>query len=115
VAVVTTSVCLATVWSKNSNAMSFASMNALALMKQCADCQTAISSAVEEQRTIAAQLARQAAELANEAGREPESGDAVIIREEYTSGVTDRISLQTDGKIPARRRQLQTASNFFIT
>lgn len=95
--------------------MSFASMNALALMKQCADCQTAISSAVEEQRTIAAQLARQAAELANEAGREPESGDAVIIREEYTSGVTDRISLQTDGKIPARRRQLQTASNFFIT
>ena len=90
-------------------------VDALALMKQCADCQTAISSAVEEQRTIAAQLARQAAELANEAGREPESGDTAIIREEYTSRVTDRISLHTDGKIPARRRHLQTVSNFFTT
>ena len=90
-------------------------VEALALMKQCADCQSAISSAVEEQRTIAAQLARQAAELASEAGREPENAIRPFVADEYTSRVADRPVFQSDGKKPARRRHIQSVSNSFTT
>ena len=90
-------------------------VDALALMKQCADCQSAIAAAVEEQRTIAAQLALQAAELASEAGREPDNAIRPYLTEENTSRVADRPFFQTDGKKPARRRLIQSVSNSFTT
>jgi len=58
---------------KASNETISTTFNVLSLMKQCAQSQAAIATAVEEQRTIASTLARHAVELASQAGGAPES------------------------------------------
>lgn len=82
----------------------------LALMKQCSESQSTIAAAVEEQRNIASQLARQAHELATEAGSDtPSSLGTAIPQIKYTPransySVTEVIK-------PSRRRQMQSISH----
>lgn len=82
----------------------------LALMKQCSESQSTIAAAVEEQRNIASQLARQANDLATEAGGDstPSFGNAMT-ETNYTPRVTSYSS--GDSVKSNRRRQLQSVSH----
>lgn len=82
----------------------------LALMKQCSESQTTIAAAVEEQRNIASQLARQAHELATEAGSDAPSSVGLLMPE--TSYMPRKSSYPTtDVAKSGRRRQIQSVSH----
>ena len=82
----------------------------LSLMKQCSESQSTIAAAVEEQRNIASQLARQAHELATEAGTDnsPSSGHSMADTS-YMPRITSYSS--AEGVKSNRRRQLQSISH----
>lgn len=82
----------------------------LALMKQCSESQSTIAAAVEEQRNIASQLARQAHELATEAGSDnsPASG----LSSTDTSYMPRINSYSSADSVKSnRRRSLQSVSH----
>lgn len=82
----------------------------LSLMKQCSESQSTIAAAVEEQRNIASQLARQAHELATEAGSDNSSSSGLSTSEtSYTSRINSYSS--ADSVKSNRRRQLQSVSH----
>jgi len=82
----------------------------LALMKQCSESQSTIAAAVEEQRNIASQLARQAHELATEAGSDASSSVGSLMPE--SSYMSRRNSYSTtDVAKSGRRRQMQSVSH----
>jgi hypothetical protein len=82
----------------------------LALMKQCSESQSTIAAAVEEQRNIASQLARQAHELATEAGSDSTSSFGNAMSESnYKPRVNSYSS--ADSVKSNRRRQLQSVSH----
>ena len=82
----------------------------LALMKQCSESQSTIAAAVEEQRNIASQLARQAHELVTEAGSDNSSSLGLSTPDtSYTSRINSYSS--ADSVKSNRRRQLQSVSN----
>ncbi len=88
--------------------------NVLSLMRQCAECQITIASAVEEQRTIASQLAAQAVDLAREAGGQMgESMFSDLSDSQSSSG------FKMDSKInhasPTRRRKIQSVTHSHST
>lgn len=82
----------------------------LALMKQCSESQSTIAAAVEEQRNIASQLARQAHELATEAGSETTSSFGNAMGE---TNYMSRVNSYSSGESvkSSRRRQLQSVSH----
>jgi methyl-accepting chemotaxis protein len=82
----------------------------LALMKQCSESQSTIAAAVEEQRNIASQLARQAHELATEAGSENSSSPGLSTPDtSYMPRINSYSS--ADSVKSTRRRQLQSVSH----
>lgn len=82
----------------------------LALMKQCSESQSTIAAAVEEQRNIASQLARQAHELATEAGSDNSSSAGHSMSDaSYMPRINSYSS--TDSVKSNRRRQLQSVSH----
>lgn len=82
----------------------------LALMKQCSESQSTIAAAVEEQRNIASQLARQAHELATEAGSDSSSPAGPSTPEtNYMPRINSYSS--ADGVKSNRRRQLQSVTH----
>ncbi len=82
----------------------------LALMKQCSESQSTIAAAVEEQRNIASQLARQAHELATEAGSDSTSSFGNTMTEtNYVPRINSYSS--ADSVKSNRRRQLQSVSH----
>jgi len=82
----------------------------LSLMKQCSESQSTIAAAVEEQRNIASQLARQAHELATEAGGDaPSSAGHSLPDTNYMPRITSYSS--AEGVKSNRRRQLQSVSH----
>lgn len=82
----------------------------LSLMKQCSESQSTIAAAVEEQRNIASQLARQAHELATEAGSDNSSSSGHSMPDtSYTSRINSYSS--ADSVKSNRRRQLQSVSH----
>ena len=82
----------------------------LALMKQCSESQSTIAAAVEEQRNIASQLARQAHELATEAGGDAPS--SVGFSGPESSYMPRKNSYSTtDVAKSGRRRQMQSVSH----
>lgn len=82
----------------------------LALMKQCSESQSTIAAAVEEQRNIASQLARQAHELVTEAGSDNSSSLGLSTQD---TGYMPRINSYSsaDSVKSNRRRQLQSVSH----
>ena len=82
----------------------------LLLMKQCSESQSTIAAAVEEQRNIASQLARQAHELATEAGSDSISSSGNGITE---ANYMPRVNSYSSGDSVKsnRRRQLQSVSH----
>ncbi len=82
----------------------------LALMKQCSESQSTIAAAVEEQRNIASQLARQAHELVTEAGSDNSSS---LGHSTQDTGYMSRINSYSsaDSVKSNRRRQLQSVSH----
>ncbi len=82
----------------------------LALMKQCSESQSTIAAAVEEQRNIASQLARQAHELATEAGSDNSLPPVLSVPDtSYMPRINSYSS--TDSVKSNRRRQLQSVSH----
>ncbi|MFO0999109.1 MAG: methyl-accepting chemotaxis protein [Planctomycetaceae bacterium] len=82
----------------------------LALMKQCSESQSTIAAAVEEQRNIASQLARQAHELATEAGSDNSSSSGPSTPDtSYMPRINSYSS--ADSAKSNRRRQLQSVSH----
>lgn len=81
----------------------------LALMKQCSESQSTIAAAVEEQRNIASQLARQAHELATEAGSDAPTAGSQKSDNSYISRINSYSS--ADSVKSNRRRQLQSVSH----
>jgi methyl-accepting chemotaxis protein len=82
----------------------------LALMKQCSESQSTIAAAVEEQRNIASQLARQAHELATEAGSDAQSSAGFLTSESSYMPRKNSYST-TDVAKSGRRRQMQSVSH----
>ena len=82
----------------------------LALMKQCSESQSTIAAAVEEQRNIASQLARQAHELATEAGSDSSTSIGLSMPDTSYMPRINSYSSADSGK-SNRRRQLQSVSH----
>jgi methyl-accepting chemotaxis protein len=87
----------------------------LQLMRQCAQSQATIASAVEEQRAIASQLARQADELAEQAGSGASLSDSEKPFTACSSNSTNAMPAYTLTELhtPTRRRQLQSLTHTF--